>query len=148
MQRPKWLSGWGEGKNLLEARLLIDLPDIMVVEASFDSKLLFFAIGTSQENETLVSGKESAKENESKFKTDLEWKIFYDKTALPRFMPIDKAKNLMAGIVSVSSGIMSVYNLSTIFVPSSSRPSKGNAPVLLDYEIARKIEEAKKNKSS
>ncbi len=129
MQRPKWLSGWEKGKNPLETCLLIDTPDIKVVEASFNKKLLFFAVGTPQKNET-------------------EWKIFYDSTALPQSMPIDKAKNLMAGIVSASAESASVYTAGTVYVASGNRPSKGNAPLLLDYEMAKKIEEAKKKKPS
>ncbi len=129
MQRPKWLSGWGKGKNPLEACLLIDTADIKVVEASFNKNLLFFAVGAAQKNE-------------------MEWKIFYDSTALPPSMPIDRAKTLMAGIVSASAGSASVYNASTVYVASGSRPSKGNAPLLLDYEMAKKIEEAKRRKQA
>ncbi len=135
MKRPKWLSGWGKGKNLFEACLLIDTPDIKVVEASFNKKLLFFAIGASQKNE-------------AESKTDLEWKIFYDSTALPPSMPVDKAKNLMAGIVSASAESASVYDAGTVYIASGGRPSKGNAPVLLDYKMAKKIEEAKKKKQA
>jgi len=135
MQRPKWLSGWGKGKNPFEACLLIDTPDIKVVEASFNKKLLFFAIGVSQKNEVEP-------------RTDLEWKIFYDSTALPPSMPVDKAKNLMAGIVSASAESASVYDASTVYIASGNRPSKGNAPLLLDYKMAKKIEEAKKKKQA
>jgi hypothetical protein len=76
----------------------------------------------------------------------LEWKIFYDSTALPDFIPIDKAKDFMAGAVAVSSGSTSVYNTGTVYIASGNRPSKGNAPLLLDYEMAKKIEEARKKK--
>ena len=148
MQRPKWLSGWGKGKNPFEGSLIIDIPDIKVVEASFNKKLVLFAVGTSKQSETAVLGEASAEGNGAKYGTDLEWKIFYDPTALPNFIPIDKAKDLMAGTVAVSSGSGSVYNTGTIYVASGNRPSKGNAPVLLDYEMAKKIEEAKKDKIS
>jgi hypothetical protein len=141
MQRPKWLIGWGEGKNLLEARLLIAIPDIMVVEASFNKNLLFFAI-RAKKNETASWSTQSDKGSEIESRTDLKWRIFYDSTALPQSMAIDKAKNLMAGIVSATTGSASVYNLSTAYIASSNKPSKGNAPHLLDYEMAKKIEEA------
>lgn len=61
-------------------------------------------------------------------------------------MPIDKAKNLMAGIVLASAGSASVYNVGTAYIASGNKPSKGNAPVLLVYEMAKKIEEAKNKK--
>jgi hypothetical protein len=144
MQRPKWLSGWGRGKNLFEGSLIIDIPDIKVVEASFNNKLVLFAVGTLQRRETVVSGEGTVATTEEKHKTDMEWKIFYDSTALPDFIPIDKAKDFMTGAVAVSSGSASVYNAGTVYIASGNRPSKGNAPLLLDYEMAKKIEEAKK----
>jgi hypothetical protein len=141
MQRPKWLSGWGNGKNLFEGSLIIDIPEIKVVEASFDKKLLLFALGTMPKRDAVVSG-----ERNDEYKGDLEWKIFYDTTALPNFMPADKAKEFMAGAVAMSSGNATVYNTSTIYIASGNRPSKGNAPLLLDYDIAKKIEGTKKKK--
>jgi hypothetical protein len=144
MQRPKWLSGWGKGKNTFEGSLIIDIPDIKVVEASFNKKLVLFAVGTAQQSETAASDKGSSTEPKAKCRTDLEWKIFYDPAALPNYMSIDKAKDLMAGTVAVSSGSASVYDAGTVYIGSGKRPSKGNAPVLLDYKMAKKIEEAKK----
>jgi hypothetical protein len=146
MRRPKWLSGWGKGKNPFEGSLIIDLPDIKVVEASFNTKLVLFAVGTLRRRETVVSGEGNAAATEEKYEPNLAWKIFYDSTVLPDFIPIDKAKDFMAGTVAVSSGTASVYDASTIYIASGNRPSKGNAPVLLDYEMAKKIEEEKKKK--
>jgi hypothetical protein len=143
MKRPKWLYGWGKGKNIFEGSLIVDIPEIKVVEASFNKSLVFFAVGTARKLETTVSNEGNVEENGSKSKTDLEWKIFYDPTALPNFIPIDKAKDLMAGTVAASSGSTSVYNTRTIYIASGNRPSKGNAPLLLDYEVAKKIKQAK-----
>lgn len=146
MQRPKWLSGWGKGKNLFEGSLVIDIPDIKVVETRFDKKLVLFAVGTSQPRVTTVSAERSVERIGDKDRFDMKWKIFYDPTALPDFIPVDKAMDFMAGAVAVSSGSASVYNKGTVYIASGSRPSKGNAPLLLDYEMAKKIEEAKKKK--
>jgi len=55
MRRPRWLSGWGKGKNLFEGSLIIDIPDIKVVEASFNKKLVLLAVGTLPRRETIVS---------------------------------------------------------------------------------------------
>ncbi len=52
----------------------------------------------------------------------------------------------MAGMVAVVSGTPSVFNTSTVYIASGNRLAKGNAPHLLDYEIAKKIEEAKNEK--
>ena len=144
MLRPKWLSGWGKGKNLFEGSLIIDIPDIKVVEASFNKKLVLFAVGTLPRRETVVSGEASAAAIGEKYGIDLEWKIFYDPTALPNFIPIDRAKDLMVGTVAVSSGTASVYDAGTVYIASGNRLSKDNAPALPYYEMATKIEEAKK----
>lgn len=146
MLRPKWLSGWGKGKNLFEGSLIVDIPDIKVVEASFNDKLVLFAVGTLPRRATVVSDEASAAAIGEKNGTDLEWRIFYDSTVLANFMPIDRAKDFMAGAVAVSSGTASVYDVGTIYIASGNRPSKGNAPHLLDYELAKKIEEARKKK--
>ena len=146
MRRPKWLSGWGKGKNLFEGLLIVDIPDIKVVEASFNNKLVLIAVGTLPGRETVVFGEASVAAVGDKYGTDLEWRIFYDSTTLPDFIPIDKARDFMAGTVAVSSGSASVYNTGTVYIASGNRPSKGNAPLLLDYEMAKKIEEAKKKK--
>jgi hypothetical protein len=144
MQRPKWLSGWGKGKNLLEGSLIIDVSDVKVVEVSFNSELVLFAVGTMSQSQTVVSGQGSAATSEKKDNVSFEWKIFYDSTVLPDFMSLDKAKDFMAGIVAVSSGTTSVYDAGTTYIASGNKPSKGNAPHLLDYEMAKKIEEARK----
>ena len=144
MQRPKWLAGWGEGKNPLKACLLIDTPDIKVVEANLSREILFFAIGT---HENAKSNAAIVPTNEAENGKDLKWKFFYDKTALPQLMPIQKAKNLMAGIVAATSGSTSVYDHDTLYIAGGKKPAKGNAPVLLDYEMAKKIEEAREKRS-
>jgi hypothetical protein len=148
MRRPKWLNGWGKGKNPFEGSLIIDIPDIKVVEASFNKKLVLLAVGTSQQPETAFSSEGSAEGMVAEHRTQkgFEWKIFYDRTALPDFIPNDKAMDFMAGTVAVSSGSASVYDAGTKYIAGSDRPTKGNAPVLLDYEMAKKIEEAKKKK--
>jgi len=146
MRRPEWLSGWGKGKNLFEGSLIIDIPDIKVVEASLDKEPIFFAIGTIPRRETVVTGGGTAATVGERRETDLEWKIFYDSTVIPDFIPIEKAKDFIAGTVAISAGSASIYDARTIYIASGSRPSKGNAPVLLDYEMAKKIEEAKKEK--
>ena len=139
----------GKEEEPFEGSLIIDIPEIKIVEANFNNRLFLLAIGTLPRRKTVVSGEGSDAATEDKRgtdETDLEWKIFYDSTALLDIMPIEKAKDFMAGTVAVSSGSASVHDSGTIYIASGSRPSKGNAPLLLDYEMAKKIEEAKKKK--
>lgn len=144
MQRPKWLSGREKGKNSFEGSLIVDLPEIKVIEASFNKDLVFLALGTPQSNEKGILEKENTEVNIAKNRCNLDWKIFYDQTDIPPFITVDQAKALIAGVVAVTSGNSSVYNANTRYIASGSRKSKGNAPLLLDYELAKKIEEAKK----
>ena len=144
MQRPKWLNGWGKGKNLFEGSLIVDLPEIKVIEASFNKELVFLALGTTQSNEKAILGEENREGKVAKNRCILDWKIFYDQTAIPPFITVDQVKALIDGVVAVISGNYSVYNANTKYIASGSRKSKGNAPLLLDYELAKKIEEAKK----
>ena len=148
MRRPTWLSDWGRGKNCFEGSLIIDTPDIKVVEGSLDKNLVFVAVGTARQPEAALQEEKGAKGFGEKYGTrkDLEWKVFYDPDALSDSVPVDKAKDLIAGVVAVSSGSASAYSADTLYVASSNRPSKGNAPLLLDYEMAKKIEAAKKKK--
>jgi hypothetical protein len=74
--------------------------------------------------------------------TDLEWRIFYN-SVLFQSTQLEKAKNLIAGIVFATSKSPSIYNFNTSYIPSGDKPSKGNAPLLLDYNMAKKIEEAR-----
>ena len=145
MERPKWLSGWGKGKNLFEGSLIVDIPGFKVVEASFNKKIAFFALGTARELTKSVLDKENTKVLRSE--TDLKWKIFYDSTVFHSSIPVDKVKNLMAGVVAMSSESVSVYDMNTVYIASGGRLSKGNTPTLSDYELAKKIEEAKKKLS-
>jgi hypothetical protein len=138
MQLPKWLNGWEDGKNIFESSLIIDIPDVKVVKATIDNRLVFVAIAVPQEHNSFVS------ENNSKHECNIEWKIFYDTTALLTFTSQERINAFIAGAVAASSGNASVYNTTTKYISNGNRPAKGNAPVLLDYNIAKKIDDAKK----
>ena len=139
MQLPKWLEGWEKKMNHFESSLIVDIPDIKVVKATLNNILVFIAIGTLQKHDSVVS------EDTTKQQSDLEWKIFYDNATLPNFTSQERINDFMAGAVAASSGNTSVYNANTKYISSGNRPAKGNAPVLLDYSLAKKIENAKKN---
>ncbi len=141
MRRPKWLIGWGEGKNPLEASLLIDIPEVKVVEASFNKELTVLALGTSKQTGTTDHSEEAIKKNET------EWRIFFDSTIISKCMPSEEARAFLAGIVAASTGEDSVYNANTTYIPSGDKPTKGNAPLLLDYALAKKIGEARNKKT-
>ncbi len=140
MQLPKWLNDWGRGKNIFESSLIVDIPEIKVVTATLDNLLVFVAIATPREYASAVS------EDRAKNQCDLEWKVFYDTTILHNFSSQEKVTAFIAGAVAASSGSTSIYSTNTKYISSGDRPAKGNAPVLLDYKIAKKIEDAKNKK--
>ena len=144
MQRPKWLTEWKTKKNLLEGYLTVDLSEIKVVEGTFDQKLFFISVGTMPKADAIYSEKKALKDA---VKKDLEWKIFYDSTMLPTFLSIGKIKDLMNGLVAFSSDSPSVCGTTTSYIPVGNRPSKGNAPLLLNYDLVKIIHESKSQKN-
>jgi hypothetical protein len=114
MRLPKWRRK-RKGKNPFEGSLIVDNPDIKVVEAKYDSKPVLLAIGTSKQRELKISGKGNAEGLRGKYQTqkDLKWEILYNPKALPGFIPIEKAKDLMAGTIAVTSGSAAVYEPQT-----------------------------------
>ncbi|MEM3823672.1 MAG: hypothetical protein QXH87_01935 [Candidatus Bathyarchaeia archaeon] len=143
MQRPKWLRGWAAGKNVLKGWLIIDMPEVKVVEFCFEEELVLIGIGTERNREEGRLVEKGVEPAACKCEPEMKWKIFYDKTAFPDFIPFEKLKDFMAGVVAMTSGSASVYDAGTTYIASGKRPTKGNAPLLLEYEIARKIMEAK-----
>jgi len=144
MQRPKWLTEWKTKKNMLEGYLTVDLTEIKVVEGTFDQKLFFISVGTMPKADAIYSEKKALKDA---VKKDLEWKIFYDSTMLPTFLSIGKIKDLMNGLVAFSSDSPSVCGTTTSYIPVGNRPSKGNAPLLLNYDLVKIIHESKSQKN-
>lgn len=123
---------------------MIDIPEVKVVEVCFNEKLFLIGIGTEQHQEETKTAGKNIEPTANKIKHTVKWKIFYDKTAFPDFIPVEKVKDFMAGAVAIISGSASVYDTSTAYIASGKRPTKGNAPLLLEHEIAKKIEEAKR----
>lgn len=145
MRRPDWLMGWGDGQDRFEGSLIIDIPDVKVVEASSNKKLFLVAVGTRRKITAADEPISSATEGKSG--TGLRWTIFYDSTIIRDFIPAERIRDFVAGAVAMSSGSAEVYGSDTAYVASGSKPAKGNAPLLLDHDLAKKIEEARKKRA-
>ena len=145
MHRPKWLNGFGEGKNPFEGSLLIDASDVKVVEANIDKELAFVAIGTIQKCNTTYAKDNNTGNPSVSCENSIgwEWKIFYDSSILANLEGNEKNRYFMAGLVALLSGNLSVYDPATAFIAKGKRPAKGNSPILLDFELASRIEKAK-----
>ncbi len=145
MHRPKWLNGFGEGKNHFEGSLAIDASDVKVVEANFDKELAFLAIGTIKKCDAAFVNDNNTGNSSVSCDTSMgwEWKIFYDSSIFANLEGNEKNKYFMADMVALLSGSSSVYDEATVFIAKGKRPSKGNSPILLDFELANRIQKAK-----
>lgn len=145
MQRPKWLNGVGTGKNHFEGSLIIDASDVKVVEASFDKELAFLAVGIVQKCHEVFPKDNDIRDFSVNCRNsqDWEWKVFYDSSIFANLEGNEKNRYFMAGMVALLSGNLSVYDETTAFIAKGKRPSKGNSPILLDFELASRIEKAK-----
>ncbi len=146
MKQPKWLSEWGMSRSLLDCSISVDLTEIKVIEGTYKQSLFFIAIGTLPKvKEHSEEGK--AEQNTKGSNLNFKWKIFYDLSTLPKTLTLERAKNMMADIIALVSENNSVYDIQTKYIASGVKPAKGNAPLLLDYELAKTIQNAKRQKT-
>ena len=145
MKRPKWLGVLGKSKNHFEGSLVVDASDVKVVEANFNKELAFLAIGTVQKCDSAFVNDNNSGNSSVSCKNSMgwEWKIFYDSSIFANLEGNDKNTYFMAGMVALLSGNLSVYDETTTFTAKGKKPSKGNSPILLDFELAGRIEKAK-----
>ncbi len=130
--------------------MIVDNADIKVVEAKYKEKPFLVAVGTSTQSEIDASGKGSIDGVEGKYKTakELQWKVMYNPNVLPEFIPIENAKNLMAGTIAVSSGSAAVYNPDTTYVKKENSFSSGSRWVqdIIHNEVAEAMRKLKEKK--
>jgi hypothetical protein len=102
-------------KKQFKASLVLDSPDIKIVEASYKNKPIFFAIGTSTERDRRITagGDITGAKGEYQAQKRLKWHLIYNPENMPGFIPIERFKSLMAGITAAVSGSKSVYEGST-----------------------------------
>jgi hypothetical protein len=99
--------------------MVINNPDIKVVEARYYERPFFIGVGTSIQRELKVAGELGTEGGKGEYHTqkDLDWQYFYNLKALPEgFMPLNELKHFMAGTVSVTSGSANVYSAETKFL--------------------------------
>jgi len=74
-------------RNSFEASMPVDNPDIKIVEAKLDKKLVFLAVGTSRQRELSISGKGATDSLGAKYETlkEIEWKILINRENLSGF---------------------------------------------------------------
>lgn len=108
-------------KNPFEASLILDNPDVKVVEARYKKKPFFIGVGISQQRDVKGVGEVGSKGLKGEYRTqkDLMWHLLYNPNVLPNgFMPMEKLKDWMASTVSAVSGSMSVYEAQTDYKES------------------------------
>lgn len=106
-----------EKKNPVEASMVLDKPEIKIVEARYKGKPFLVGIGLSkQQVKKIVAGGEALPPSltgEYQTEMDLDWTLLYNMNNLPGFLPLEKAEEYMATTVSVVSGSLSVYEPKT-----------------------------------
>ena len=107
-------------KNPFEASLLIDNPDIKVVEARFDEKPFLIAVGKSEQRKKKVVGEVRLPlvgKGEYQSQKDLKWQVMYNLNALPPgFIPEEKLQGWIGGTVALTSGSIAVFKPETKFI--------------------------------
>jgi len=143
-------------KNPFEASMLLDKPEVKMVEARYNEKPFLVALGVAKQRDVKGAGglgTEGVK-GEYQSQKDLDWRILYNMNALPSgFMTEENLKNWMAGTVAVTSGSIDVFNPSTEFIESEEdklREAKGadTSGYILDEFFKVRIHGKKRKKTS
>lgn len=92
----------------LEASMMLDNPDIKVVEAHIDNRPFFFGVGTAKHRRSGASANVSALTTSAggSYKTErsYDWYLYFNPRNFSGFIPIQKAKTFMASTVFAVSG--------------------------------------------
>lgn len=115
-------------KNPFEASLLVDNPDIKVVEARFDEKPFLIAVGKSEQREKKVVGEVGLpKIGKGEYGTqkDMKWQVMYNPNSLPSgFMSEERFRNWAGGTVYLTSSSDAVYSGHTQYIETDERIGK------------------------
>ena len=126
-------------KSPFDATMIINNPDIKVVEARYYERPFFIGVGISKQRELKVAGEFGTEGGKGEYHTqkDLDWQLLYNPKTLPDgFMPFDKLKDFMAGTVSVTSGSATVYSAGTKFLETDPAILK---KMILSPDVTTKI---------
>jgi hypothetical protein len=117
--RKKALKEEPEKKNPFQGSIIIDNPDVKVVEARYNDQPFFIGAGVSTQRD--VKGSAGANipdgiKGEYESQKDLKWEIYVNLHVLPPgFVPADKVNDFVASAASFISG-NAVVSGSTIVV--------------------------------
>ncbi len=107
-----WLLGKKDKKpSPFEASMPLDTDEIKIVEARYNEQPVFFGVGRATDISTQVRGEVTVSElggsGEYKKERTYQWEYWYNPSVIPGFLPLEKAKELMVGTVSLVSGAVS-----------------------------------------
>jgi len=104
--------------NPVEASMLIDKPEIKVVEARYKNMPFLIGVGTSTSRGVKGRGELGTEgvRGEYQERKDLDWQLLYSPKTLPDFIPFEKLKDFMSSTVSVVSGSIDVFDRNTRFI--------------------------------
>jgi len=120
-------------KNPFKADLILDSDEIKVVEAEYRRKPIFFGVGTAKGKEKGIEGEVSVSTVSGRgayeSRTHYDWKLYYNPSNLPGFLPMESLTYLATNATTTVSG--SIDALKAVMVPI---PERG---IVLEYPSAR-----------
>lgn len=107
-------------KNPFDASLILDNPDIKIVEARYRGEPIFFAIGISNQRRKKIAAEGTVKGARGEYEAgkDIEWHLIYNPESMPHgFVPIERFKTLMIATTAAVSESNSVYETTPQYRP-------------------------------
>jgi len=142
-------------KNPFEASMLLDKPEVKMVEGRYNKKPFLVAFGVAKQRDVKGAGGVGTEgvKGEYQSQKDLDWQVLYNLKALPEgFIPEEKLRSWMAGTVAVTSGSIDVFSDTTTFVETDQEKleAKGRDPMkaLFDADIVKRLAKKKKQSES
>jgi hypothetical protein len=104
-----WLSRFRK-KRGLDANLVLDNPDIKIVQAKIDGEVAWFGYGTARRSETVIGGKVSLEPGGPGISAgggrerELDWFFFYNPKQMGNYVTQDQIQNALAVNVTTVTG--------------------------------------------
>ena len=108
---------WKRKKKKIEGYFALDNPDIKIVVATYEDKVLLFGVGKTEERQKEGEAEVGLEGGKGKYQMQkaLKWEIFYNLKLLPDLMPLEDFKTFAESTIAVTSADASVISPTTEF---------------------------------
>ena len=116
-------------KKKFNAYKALDTPDIQIVAVEYDDNPVWLAVGTPKSRKTQIGaelGTDRFGVDRAVEKDEIHWEHLVSPNNLPSFLPIEKAKEFMQGVIAQTHGTFSplLYSGNPILYRSESPVSE------------------------